>query len=825
MSAPSSTAVAALPDRPLLRITTESDWHIGSGAGVSGGTDALIQRDRDGLPVIPGSTLTGILREAAEMAAEALDEDTDATAWSELAGWLFGSSWVAPGAGGEAPSAAPRAATLSVRAARLPEPLRQALHSPALRRATTLERPGVRIDPHLGTARDNFLRWVEFARRGLVLETELAWEPLGDGHQHADTLRQARTALLVATLSLVERLGGKRRRGAGRVRIEAPGLVGDGGAWADWIAANQDAVATAVDAGLPLPPPAGSGNPVGITDAKPREQWVRVPYTLHAEGPLLTAARTAGNVVSGADHVPGGNLLGALAGHLRRAGISIDDAIAAGALVATDATVQIGDVPGRPAPLSLMRTKLDEQLTGPLWNLLDDVDDGRTQLKGLQGRWVGATPPSKTRPTMATPRRSTTTHNTVARGRQRPTADEGGLFTHRAIAAGEQLAGEILLRGDLADLLKGSLTGADGQPWTTGLLPTRVRLGRAKKGEYGDGRLSVGEPSFPTADEGRDVATEGTVTVWLLSDLLLLDDRLEPTARVEDLRSALATALGLAGDSLRLVTTDGAPRTIVQATRVGRTESWSAAWNLPRPSLVGMAAGSVVRFTTTEAIPGQRIAALEAQGLGERRAEGFGRLSIDDPLVAGPLKDRIAATAESHGDNSSPQRLLAPNADQAHLAAAQAVQRAALRDLIDRRSVELAADPDMRSRICGLSSPRSESGSLSLSQIGTIRGQLTDPDRAREALTDAEGKARVPWWLKDASGTTVTALRSLLEDPWQHLIANDSAGQVVDDLVAIEGGGIELRKELRNYAIASLATAVIHAHTRSAQHEGKEEGR
>ena len=54
----------------FLKIEFQSDWHIGSGAGIPGSVDRQVLRDSQGFPYIPGKTLTGILRDAAEFVAE-----------------------------------------------------------------------------------------------------------------------------------------------------------------------------------------------------------------------------------------------------------------------------------------------------------------------------------------------------------------------------------------------------------------------------------------------------------------------------------------------------------------------------------------------------------------------------------------------------------------------------------------------------------------------------------------------------------------------------------------------------------------------------------
>ena len=42
-----------------------SNWHCGSGQAAGADVDALVVKDRDGLPYVPGRTLKGLLKEAA----------------------------------------------------------------------------------------------------------------------------------------------------------------------------------------------------------------------------------------------------------------------------------------------------------------------------------------------------------------------------------------------------------------------------------------------------------------------------------------------------------------------------------------------------------------------------------------------------------------------------------------------------------------------------------------------------------------------------------------------------------------------------------------
>jgi len=50
----------------IYQIEFFSDWHIGSGLAVAGDVDMAVLKDEKGLPYIPGKTLKGLLRHAAE---------------------------------------------------------------------------------------------------------------------------------------------------------------------------------------------------------------------------------------------------------------------------------------------------------------------------------------------------------------------------------------------------------------------------------------------------------------------------------------------------------------------------------------------------------------------------------------------------------------------------------------------------------------------------------------------------------------------------------------------------------------------------------------
>jgi len=62
---------------------------------------------------------------------------------------------------------------------------------------------------------------------------------------------------------------------------------------------------------------------------------------------------------------------------------------------------------------------------------------------------------------------------------------------------------------------------------------------------------------------------------------------------------------------------------------------WSEAWGMPKPILQAIGAGSVFTFRAPASKRGELIPILRRihmEGIGERRAEGLGRVSICDPF-------------------------------------------------------------------------------------------------------------------------------------------------------------------------------------------------
>jgi CRISPR-associated protein Csx10 len=574
--------------RTSLTIHTLSDWHVGAGHGVPGGPDALVRRDHDDLPYVPGTTLTGLLRDACLTVAVALDDGTEGEpgegVWQRWHGRIFGG----PGEG-----RAPAASVLGLGPARIPPRLRAALKDEQeLVGALTTFRTGVRIDEDTGRAQDGMLRVVELARSGLPLRADLNVI----GELDDDGLAAA-TALVVLGAACCDRMGGDRRRGPGEIRIDVDGHSST--EWAGWLrdcgwnppAPGRPTLAVA----RPSPAAAGPGPLDGAG-------WTGIDVTITTLGPIRVPSSAAGNVVQGLDYVPGHMLLPWLA---QRWGAELlASAVATEAVIARHAHPVVDGVRGLPVPLTTFRDKGDSQTVN-----VGAAGPGQRQVRS---GWTVPTPegdlPVRPRAT------AQVSHNQVDRARQRPT-ESTGIYEVEVIPAERELRGQVLV----SDAFAARLRVAHGEKWWQ-VLAGSARFGARRQGEYGSCEVTLDEPR-PVPVGG---PPQGPFTLLAGSDVLVRDRGLRLSAHPADVERWLRRRLG---DAVTLGEV---------TTRTARREGWQGRWQLPRESLVGLGAGSVltVRVTDGAALDPQGWADLVVRGLGGRRAEGFGEVHVDPALLA-----------------------------------------------------------------------------------------------------------------------------------------------------------------------------------------------
>ena len=178
-----------------VSVVFHSDWGVSTGVGVVGGVDAAVEKDERGLPVVRGTVLTGVVREQSVLAAQALDGDTTGP-WHEFASDLFGSEQ------------APRLVVFSD--ARVPE-------GAAAGRAPVHEIVSLSIDDDTGTAREDFLRFIERAGACALVGEAALVDVDADGRPLTWDEGQQRAAELLLALSglLVRGIGSDRSNGDG----------------------------------------------------------------------------------------------------------------------------------------------------------------------------------------------------------------------------------------------------------------------------------------------------------------------------------------------------------------------------------------------------------------------------------------------------------------------------------------------------------------------------------------------------------------------------------------------------------------------------------
>jgi len=197
-------------------------------------------------------------------------------------------------------------------------------------------------------------------------------------------------------------------------------------------------------------------------------------------------------------------------------------------------------------------------------------------------------------------------HTARERVKGRATEDEGAVFRYQAIAPGARFQGVILAAEADAPILKELL--ASDEVW----------LGKSRTGGYGRVAIdNVQEP--PTWSETRTIPGHlgpgSTLIITLLSHLII---RTADGAYAENLSPNLLPAPFDTSVALRTG--------YKHITPLG---GFNRTWGLPINQVPALSAGSVFVYNVASEIKAADIEKLEAHGLGERRAEGLGRVAVN----------------------------------------------------------------------------------------------------------------------------------------------------------------------------------------------------
>ncbi|ADK84720.1 protein of unknown function DUF324 [Desulfarculus baarsii DSM 2075] len=801
-----------------LIIRMDSDWRVGLGAGGEGGADRQVLRDHDGLPYLPAKTVTGLWRDGCEMVAQALDDianracgddDDKQTGWRGAVADIFGAQppdWGDVAQELDAQAASP--ARLSVRPARFsPELCAAVAHKPALRAAFCFLQPGVKIDSDSGRAQDNHLYFSETARAGAELTAKLE---LGEG------LGEKHLALLWAGAKAVRRIGGDRRRGKGRCRLELRGAVWDDPSkrWRDLLDPENPPERL-----IQHTPKHPDDRPADDDERCPEATaqaggWQALDYRLEANTPLVAVQTVAGNVVKSLDYVPGTMLLGHLGQALRAAtgqdpdkgDMAVRRWIADGRVALTNAYPEVDGQPSLPAPMAFERPTEDAAdcaitVRNSLLASSGDAgargEDGGTpgdvvkQYKALRGGYVAQDDAGET--FYHQPSLGLNMHNTIEDQRQRPSQQVGGLYAYQHIRAGARLRGQIRLAPELADIA----TDQTKRQKLREALNKSIRVGRSKKDDYGQAQFTLLDDAPSEAVVGLGAPNEsadGKLVVWLLSDLLARDELLAFGGHPDGLAKALEAELGV---TLEL---DEAEKTPSCRGRHQRRDGFQVNWGLPAPSLVGLAAGSCFRFKKVE---GQwrpeDLQRLAMSGLGARRAEGFGQVALNPSFLrdAPPqLKRGEKADAAGGSPDEASSPLAKNDRDDKEFAYLRQAEEAAWRAAVNRAALAVAYQKKP------------------LGECWPTKGVLGDLRAHLVAGADDKPLKRLYLWLNHEGKEpklpdgVLKKLRGYRQNDgpiWGDLGLGDDA---LEKITATAGGVNELKKQLGPWAVRATLLCI-----------------
>ena len=565
--------------------------------------------------------------------------------------------------------------------------------------------------------------------------------------------------------------------------------------------------------------------------------WHGVELLLKLKSPLVIAEDVLGNVITSLDFIPGTYLLP----HVTRVlgnGPEVRAAIAAGDIRVSAATVEIDGTRSLPMPMAWSRAKDEPPGNGPdgkgsICNHFAEQEDADKQYKPIRTGYVadrsgsresgaGEKTPEFIRTRVDTVVR---THNTVEDEFQRPTEAVGGVYSYEAIKAGTMLRAVVRVRTSVAGL---------DSAWKANLAKGPIRLGRAAKAGYGEVELSTADGSkSPSAVE----STEGHFTIWLVSDLLLRSGGLGAGTTEKILKRELEESLRLVSGTtveLNVAKTDRGAQEVYLRSR--RIESWAGAWNLPRPSLIAIQAGSCARYEVMAgSVTADHLRKLQAEGLGERRAEGYGEIRINHRLLVEPHGGVHIGTKPKTNDRNRNDPVEAPLKD-ANFGDDDGKLPPELRDFVERvedaawraaiadAALRFAADKARRERDLGWTT-KGEQSAPPMSQLGALRTVMGD--------FAADGSAETRRWLgsveendrrKENWGVALVKMKTLLGDEkalvWSLLERTDDEGQRAGTKKRDVWPALLLRSEAGmkeawcREAVQALILASIRAHKR-----------
>lgn len=636
----------------VFRINLYSDYHVSAGHGLGAEVDSALLREADGVPVLRGTTLTGLLRDGvwrllqldplknySQCLASGGDQGSPSYCGQQDPNQtdcpvcrLFGSSR--------------RSKPWRIGSAR-PETL-EVIAGP--KSAWELRGPGgqvtrrVRVSPRSRRAEAHKL----FAQEDGDARLSFCFEA---GYETSDETALDDAALLVAAARFVRQLGRSRRRGRGECLItllDVRGLnqVGpsQGQSYQDWLLARFEARWLSGDVRQPTQqadqPVPGQGTQA--VSASSKTEPVRLRLIVRTDEPLLVARRAeAGNRFEALFVIPGSAVRGVLAGRAAaRANLSM-----IGDYHDFVALLLRGEVifpflypansspdylyPSVPAPRDLLTCKARPGQTPKghgVWGVTCSskpetcltCDEALTPVEGF----VSLHDRSEFEP-----RRWSELHIRIEpeSGRVVP----GDLFTYIPLEAGQYFVGELICTNKDSWQKLQRLTGLTQKE------PFPLRLGKANRRGYGGTTAWLEQADdahstwigLPLPQRVAD--PKAPLALTLLTDTIVADAWGRFKLGFEHAYPDGSTTTWLI-DQLRL-----GPLEVLGVYATTRlVDGFNEHLGLPRWRDLGVTAGSAVGFRLLDPPADclKKMEVLERDGIGLRRNEGFGRIAFNHPV-------------------------------------------------------------------------------------------------------------------------------------------------------------------------------------------------
>jgi CRISPR-associated protein Csx10 len=333
----------------------------------------------------------------------------------------------------------------------------------------------------------------------------------------------------------------------------------------------------------------------------------KLTYRITTQSPVLITENAGDtNMVASADYISGSAVYGCLANRyiqkhflgntahkdetfyrwFLRGGLCFSN----GYIVSKNKHGEI--IPNYPMPLSIQKEKKDETEIHDLFFAVDNFDEPTSSISGF-GRLQGNSFYQQS------VKKSLNFHH--QRDSEKGVVKEGMIFNYESIGAGQTFEGNIY--GSEEDLNKFiSIFGNEDA----------IHLGRSRNAQYSMARFEIVSEK---PEEIQNAALHnGEVSLTLLSNAVIYNENGFSTTDISMLQKALGDGIAIKKAFIK----------------TGDAEGFVSIWRLRRPSERCFLAGSCFLLEVDEGAR-SRLEEFQREGIGERRAEGFGRVAFGIP--------------------------------------------------------------------------------------------------------------------------------------------------------------------------------------------------